>query len=330
MTCPVGSPQAAQSPTTGDPATIGRVAVDEMIPHAAAVRTFERATGSVFVGLFAGALFDQAMLPAVSAALEDTGRIRNTPWLRAMRGAASDQIVFAGDPADRRAESERLVRLHRDVKGVGANGIRYSALNPELWNWILISTFFMYRNAAAVISGVDFTAAENQAVWDHFRERATDLQLPGKSRLIDSYDELCAYYDHIVAEKLEVTPTLECAVDTVLHPPMPDFLPALAAPIWKLTAPVMGHLAAVLSFGVMHPGVRALVPTTWTRRHDLEFTALALLVRLAYRCLPAAITDTPLVRNRRNYERIIAKYNGMGLTSFAPERPTAPTTNRVD
>jgi uncharacterized protein (DUF2236 family) len=58
---------------------------------------FQRVTGSAFVGLFAAGLFDQAMLPAVSAALEDTGRIRNTPWLRALRTAASDQIIFAGE-----------------------------------------------------------------------------------------------------------------------------------------------------------------------------------------------------------------------------------------
>lgn len=315
MTCPVDRRPAAWSPMTSG------------LSVACGVDRFERVSGSVFVALFAGALFDQAMLPAVSAALEDTGRIRNTPWLRALRSAASDQLVFAADPADRRAEAARLVRLHRDVKGVGANGIRYSALNPESWNWILISTFFMYRNAAAVISGEHFTAAEDQAAWDHFRELSADLELPGKSRLIDDYDELCAYYDHIVAEKLEVTPTLECAVEAVLHPPRPDFLPAAAAPIWKFTAPVIGHVAAVLGFGVMHPGVRALVPMTWTRRHDLEFIVLAFLLRLAYRCLPAAVTDTPLVRNRRKYERIMARYNGIGLASFAPEY-SKTATNR--
>lgn len=62
------------------------------------------------------------MLP-VSAALEDTGRIRNAAWERALRTAPSDQIAYYGDDADRKAEMERL-KLHRDVNGVGAEGVR--------------------------------------------------------------------------------------------------------------------------------------------------------------------------------------------------------------
>src|SRR4051812_45694415 len=77
---------------------------------------FQDVAGTIFVGLFAAALFDQAMLPAVSAALEETGRVRSTPWPRALRTAASDQILFHGDAADRQAETERLLRNHRDVK----------------------------------------------------------------------------------------------------------------------------------------------------------------------------------------------------------------------
>lgn len=307
MTCPVTIPQALDDAETSDAGDL-----------------FERVAGSSFVGLFAAGLFDQAMLPAVSAALEATGRIRNQPWWRAVRSAASDQLVFHGATADRQAEAERLVRLHRDVKGVGANGIRYSALNPESWNWILISTFFVYRNAFTVITGKELSAADNQAVWDRFRLLTADLQLSGRSALIDDYDELCAYYGHIVAEKLETTATLECAVASVLHPPRPDFVPAVVAPLWRLASPMAGHVIAVIGFGTMHPGVRDLVPMSWSRRHDVEFAALSGAITLAYRWLPARLTDTPLARNRRQYERIVAKYQGVGLTSFAPD--PVPTT----
>lgn len=306
MTCPID----LQSPTvqrSADPA-----------PDAATER-FERVMGSTFVALFAGALFDQAMLPAVSAALEDTGRIRNDPWQRALRTAASDQIIFAGTAADAETEAQRLVALHRDVKGVGADGTRYSALAPESWNWILISTFFMNRNAVQVISGRHFTAAENQRVWNRFRELTIGLQLPGKSKLIDDYQELSAYYDRMAAERLESTPTLQCAAQTLAHPPRPDFLPAAAEPFWRLTAPVAGHVVAVLSYGIMRPRARAMLPMTWTRRHEMEFAALSRLVQLGYRLLPRAVTDTPLVRNRRDYDRIMAGYKRIGLTSFAPD-----------
>lgn len=308
MTCPVTSAVTSQSQPAADASESGDV-----------VEQFNRFAGSVFVALFAAALYDQAMLPAVSAALEDTGRIRNTPWLRALRTAASDQIVFSGEEADRRAEAERLVRLHRDVKGVGSNGVRYSALNPESWNFILISTFFMHRNAFIATTGEQLDAAANQAAWDHFRQLSADLQLPGRSRLIEDYDQLTAYYDHLVTEKLESTSTLECAVAYTMRPARPDFLPVLTAPLWAITSPLIGHVLTVLGFGIMHPGVRAQLPTVWTRRHDVEFQLLTALIRSAYRWLPRRLTDTPLARNRRDYERLIARYKGIGLTSFAAD-----------
>lgn len=317
MTCPV--------PHLTDGAESGAAGVSTA-PRASApsdsadvADRFERVAGSVFVGLFAAGVFDQAMLPPVSAALEDTGRIRDGLWGRALRTAASDQIVFHGREADRRAEMERLVQLHREVKGVGENGVRYSALNPESWNWILISTFFVYRSAFVAVTGRELSAKDNQAIWNRFRQLTEGLQLAGSSRLIDDYDQLCTYYDRMVAEKLEVTSTLECAVRFTLRPSRPDFLPGLVAPFWNLTGPMVGHILGVLGFGIMHPGVRAKVPVKWTRRHDREFAVLTTAIRLAYHWLPTRFTDTPLARNRREHERLMEKYRGIALTSFAPD-----------
>lgn len=309
MSCPVTS-------------AIASTAIAAAQPTVGVVERFDQFAGSVFVALFAAGLYDQTMLPPVSAALEGTGRIRNDPIGRALRSAASEQIQFAGTEGDRRAEAERLLRLHRDVKGIAPDGSRYSALSPESWNWILISTFFMHRGAFIAITGEKLSPADNQAIWNQFRELTRDLHLPGRgAQLIEDYDELCAYYDRMVTEKLQRTDTLDCAVRAIMRPKQPDTLPAALTPFWVLAAPLIGHIVAVLGFGVMHTGVRALVPMTWTRRHDMEFNALTTTLRVAYRWLPRALTDTPLARNRRQYERIMARYKGIGLTSFAPKVP---------
>jgi uncharacterized protein (DUF2236 family) len=272
----------------------------------------------VFVALFAPGLYDQAMLPPVSAALEATGRIRNDPIGRALRSAASEQIQWAGTDEDRRAEAERLLRLHRDVKGIGADGVRYSALTFENWNWILYSTFFMHRGAFIAITGQSLSPTDNQAIWDRFRQITSDLHLPGRgAQLIEDYDELCAYYERMVREKLQRTPTLDCAVRGTLRPKQPGTLPKALAPLWVAAAPLIGHVVAVLGFGVMHPGVRELLPMAWTHRHDMEFKTLTTILGVAYRWLPRRLTDTPLTRNRREYQRIIGQYNKIGLASFA-------------
>jgi uncharacterized protein (DUF2236 family) len=302
MTCPIEHVATSVDSGTGDVAD-----------------RFEQAAGSAFVGLFAAGLFDQAMMPEVSAALENTGRIRYTPWDRALRTAASDQLLFHGNEDHRRAEMDRLKRLHRDVKGIGANGLRYSALNPTAWNWIIYSTFFVHRSVFVAVTGEQLSAADNQAVWDRYRQLVEGLQLPGRSRPIENYDELCTYYEQIADDSLQVTSTLENAVEYTLRPSRPTFLPAPTAPAWNLAGPVVGHVLGVLGFGIMHPKVRSRVPMTWTRAHDLEFAAMTTAIRLAYRWLPTRFTDTPLGRNRREYQRLIKKYQGIGLTSFAPD-----------
>jgi uncharacterized protein (DUF2236 family) len=279
---------------------------------------FERVAGSRFLALFSPALFDEMMHPAVAAALVDTARIRDDPFGRARRTAASDQLALIARSADRREEMQRLIQLHRDVKGVGPDGVRYSALSPEPWNWNLISIFFMHRGAFLVLTGERLTAADNQAIWDRFRTLCADLQMPGRGRqLTESYEELCTYYDQMATETLTHTTALDIVMDATRRPRRPDYTPAVADPLWKLLGPAGGHLVAVLGFGIMNPHVRALVPMTWTRRHDIEFMVLTSLLRLAYRWLPSRITDTPLARNRREYERIIARYKSVGLTSFA-------------
>src|SRR5690348_7155908 len=81
------------------------------------VDDFHRWSGTYFIALFAGRLFDQILLPEVAAGVDGTGRIRYAPFARAGRTAASDQLALWGDNAVRHAEYARLKELHRDVRG---------------------------------------------------------------------------------------------------------------------------------------------------------------------------------------------------------------------
>ncbi|MFC4373546.1 oxygenase MpaB family protein [Nocardia halotolerans] len=312
MTCPVSH----QPPTS------------ENTPLSATVERFERVGGSVLFGLFAVGLFDQPMLPAVSAALEATGRSRYQPWARAVRTAAADQLIYHGEDADRAAEAQRLMRLHRDVKGVAPDGQRYSALEPTAWNWILYSAFFVQRGAYLALTRTEPCAAQNQAIWDHYRTKTQGLHLPGRSQPIEDYTELVAHYTRTAADDLRSTPALAAATTSVRHAPRPDFLPAVATPLWWLAAPALSHVVMVLGCGIMHPDVRDRMPYTWTRRHDTEFRALTKVLRVAFDRLPAALTDSPMARNRRAYQRLVTRYRDVGLTSFAPDPTFARAARR--
>ena len=55
------------------------------------------------------------------------GQDRDDPFARARRTAASDQLAFIANGADRREEMQRLVELHRDVKKVLAPTVSATA-----------------------------------------------------------------------------------------------------------------------------------------------------------------------------------------------------------
>ena len=80
---------------------------------------FERAMGSRFLVLFAPALFDEMMLPAVSASLVDTARSETT---RLPVGVARPHPFNSRSSPTTSIVAKRCndsVRLHRDIKGVG-------------------------------------------------------------------------------------------------------------------------------------------------------------------------------------------------------------------
>ncbi|MEV0766392.1 oxygenase MpaB family protein [Nocardia sp. NPDC050435] len=286
---------------------------------------FERVTGSRLIKLFAPALLDQAMLPTISAALEDTGRLAHEPWQRAVATAASAQIMTAGHPADRLLESQRLLRLHRHIRGVTPTGLRYSAFAPQAWHWVLISTFRMQLAAYTALTGHHPDTSEQQVLWQHYRVKTAGLDLPGRARLADRYEEITAHYERMIGDTLARTPTLDTATETLLRAaPPPPLLPAAAEPAWRVIRPIVGQLAATLGLSIMHPQVRALVPMAWTRRHQVSAAVLVFVLRCSFRLLPAAVTDAPLSRNRRRYRALISRYRHH--TTGSPDQPPSHQT----
>jgi uncharacterized protein (DUF2236 family) len=274
---------------------------------------------SWFPALFAGALFDQVALPQVAAGVADTGRIFNDSFNRALRSAAAEQLAYLGDDTDRQAEGERLLRLHRDVKGTGPDGTPYSALHPDAWNWIIVSTFLMHRGAFYAVTGRPPSDDADQAIWDYFRGQTSIIWHPDERfRLPEDFADLLAWYERIADEKCRPNDTLNRVVALARRPPRPPAVPALAAPAWMAVSPVAGRVLSILGFGIMHPRIRAHAGIAWGRREQFEFAALTMALRVAHGVLPERVTLTPLGRNRRQYETLVAKYRAIGLDSFTP------------
>lgn len=288
---------------------------------------FRKHTGSTLGGFFGAAAFDEVALVPVAAAVDRTGRFEANFADRGVRSGFSTFLAIWGDPADRAAEGERLKTLHRDVRGHGKgdfSDVRYSALDPNLWNWIAVSGLFLVLNSFTPCTGITMTAAERAAAYEQLLEAFHALELPGRSaKFPATYDDAVTYYDEMVRTELAANPFLSKVTRDLTRLPLPTLvLPPLLrralVPPWFVLRPVAGRVVKVCSFGILHPGVRELTGFRWQARHDREFAMYSRVLQIAWRTLPDKLLLIPLARNRIEYEKLVRAHRSVALDSFAP------------
>ena len=288
---------------------------------------FRKHTGSALGGFFGAAAFDEVALVPVAAAVDRTGRFAANFADRGVRSGFSAFLALWGDAKDSAAEADRLKHMHREVRGRGSgdfDGVRYSALDPKLWNWIAVSGMFLVLNSFTPCTGIVLTDAEREAAYQQLLDSFRTLELPGKSaKLPATYQAAVDYYDDMVRTELRANPFLRGVTADLTRLPLPTLLlpPALRkvlTPPWLLLRPVAGRVVKVCSFGVLHPGVRELTGFEWTPRHDREFEFYSRLLQLAWHTLPDRVRLIPLARNRIEYEKLVRLHRSVSLESFAP------------
>ena len=288
---------------------------------------FRKHSGSVFSGLFGAAAFDEVALVPVAAAVDKTGRFDRNFADRGVRSGFSALLAIWGDAADRAAEGERLKLLHREVRGRGSGDfadVRYSALSPQLWNWIAISGILVVLQSFTPATGITLSPAEQEAAYRQLVDAFRAIELPGKSgKLPATYAEAICYYDRMVETELQANPFLDRVTSGLTRLPLPTLLlpaPARLAitPLWFAIRPGAGRVVKVCSFGIMDPRVRELTGFRWQPRHDIEFGLYTRLVQLAWRVLPDRLLLAPLAYNRLQYEKLVRLHRSVALDSFAP------------
>lgn len=288
---------------------------------------FRRHSGSILSGAFGAAAFDEVALVPVAAAVDRSGRFERNFLDRGVRSGFSALLAIWGDAEDRETEGQRLQTMHRDVRGHG-NGdfaeVRYSALNPQLWNWIAISGMFVVLHSFTPATGITMNTAEQEAAYAQLLKAFGAIELPGASaKLPQTFAEATRYYDEMVEKQLQSNEFLARVTAGLTRLPLPTLLlpgPIRLAltPSWLAVRPIAGRVIKVCSFGIMHPGVRELTGFRWQSRHDREFAVYTRLLQLAWRTLPDRLLLVPLAYNRLQYEKLVRLHRSVALDSFAP------------
>ncbi|WP_084637976.1 oxygenase MpaB family protein [Gordonia shandongensis] len=290
-------------------------------PHlrSAVMADFRRHVGSVFTGVFAGVLYDQVAYVPVAASVDRTRRFRDNFTDRALRSAFTGIPVLVGDAEERAAASEWLIEQHRPVHGTGVGeyeGVRYSALDPDLWMWIMASTIHSLLVSFPVATGRALRPAEAEAAYQYLRYLFTDLELPSKrSRLPLDYAAFNAYYEDVVTTKLESNGFLRDQFSGLTRLPLPTIiLPPVLRPVvalpWAAIRPLLGRVVQICSAQIMHPQVLEMIGFELRRRHDWEFAVYSGLLRTAWRALPDRLRVEPMLYNRLRVEAAREQFDG--------------------
>ncbi|MFB1295824.1 oxygenase MpaB family protein [Mycobacterium sp. pW049] len=297
------------------------------------IHEFRKHSGSVLGGFFGAAAFDEVALVPVAAAVDKTGRFASNFADRGVRSSFSALLAIWGDATDRAAEGERLKTMHRDVRGRGTGDfadVRYSALDPQLWNWIAVSGLFLVLNSFTPCTGITMTDQEREVAYQQLLGGFRSLELPGKNaKLPATYTEAAAYYESMVESGLASNPFLRTVTDNLTKLPLPTLvLPPLMrlalTPGWLALRPLAGRVVTVCSFGILHPGIRDMTGFRWEPRHDREFALYTRLLQVAWRTLPDRVLLIPLARNRIEYEKLVRLHRSVALDSFAPPAGRCP------
>jgi uncharacterized protein (DUF2236 family) len=279
---------------------------------------FRKHLGSVLNGVFGGVLFDEVAMLPIAASVDRTGRFRDNFTDRALRSAFSGQAILAG-AEQRKKHAQWLIGQHRSVRGTGVgeyDGVRYSALDPDLWLWIIASAVHAIIVSYPVCSGTTLRPAESEAGYQYLRHLLNDLELPSqRGRLPATFGEFEAYYEETVATGLAANGFLRGQFATLTRLPLPTLLlpvwlrPALTPP-WLLVRPLIGHVVQVCSAKTMHPDVLAMIGFGLKRRHDWEFAVYSRLLQLAWLLLPDRLLLDPIHYNRVRLDTLRERLDG--------------------
>ncbi|MEU9112476.1 oxygenase MpaB family protein [Streptomyces sp. NPDC048483] len=232
----------------------------------------------------------QVAHPVVGAGVEDHSDFRAEPWQRLIRTVGSLGTVIYGGQSAATAEARRLLDVHREMKGVDAQGRRYHALHPEAYHWVH-ATLVRGPVDALKLFGKGMT---EEHVAEYYREMRDVGRVWGlkNHHLPPDWESFCAYYDAMVEERLEMNRSVRDVLDELARPQKPPvwWVPAL---LWRPFAAVAARYALLVTIGVLPPVLRERLGLTWTAKQERRLRRFARLVRCLMALVPPPLRIAP-------------------------------------
>jgi uncharacterized protein (DUF2236 family) len=247
-----------------------------------------------------GALIMQTMHPVIGAAVAQTGEYRTDPWGRLDRSLTSLQKwVYGGSGAIE--EGKRLREFHKRFTGVDAGGQPWHALDAEPWAWVHNTAF-----ERAITLNRYFiepvTGSEESRLYDEVLRLGRILQVPDRM-LPPTVEDYWAYFDDMVATKLENHPTAQDVLRRMLDAPVPPMIPRPLRRLWEPLGMSAGKFQRFVTVGTFPPAIRRLLGLEWSARDEERLRKVGRLIARAWPYLPERARYMPIAYRARRARR---------------------------
>jgi len=206
-------------------------------------------------------------------------------------------IALWGTDEEREVLSEAVTRVHRQVRNLPGEAVRYSALDPKLQLWVAACIYRGMEDAHRLLHG-EPTPEVVAAIYPHAARLATTLQVPPEMWPPDR-EAFEAYWQAEVAgiEMDEVTRSYlwDFTGLAFLPPPIPQLL---------------GRFHRIVVAGALPPPFRDELGLPWGPLEQRVWDANLKVARTVHRVVPQPLLEAPIrlylwdmrrrIRNRRN------------------------------
>ncbi|MBA2506619.1 MAG: DUF2236 domain-containing protein [Thermoleophilaceae bacterium] len=261
-----------------------------------------RLSGDARSFLAAGyALLIQVAHPTVGAGVAEHSNFKEDPWGRLLRTLDFTNGLVYGDPQTAAGIGRAVRGIHTQIKGVRPDGVRYHALEPEAYGWVHVTLF----DAIVRVHHHFGIALDHGEVVRFYGEWTKLGRLLGvrERDLPATHAEFAEYYEWMITERLEPTPTVYDVLETLAHPAAPP-LPAALRPGFALGGPAMGRAQRLVTVRLLPRALRERFGVKLSRTERLEVAALGRVARTATPLMPASLRNTATGYMRWRHEEI--------------------------
>lgn len=228
------------------------------------------------------ALLMQAAHPSVAAGVVQHSTFATDPFGRLMRTLESSFAVVFGSRSEAESALRRVNAIHAVVRGRRADGVPYTALDPEALLWVhatLVDTALrMHDRFVAPLDAAELDTYHLEAA-----EVAVRLGVP-EAMLPPTLAGLRAWMDGLITSgEVRVGPSARGLLPSILYPTR--FPPRF---VWDAA-----HLASV---SILEPRIRRQYGLVWNRRRARGVMGLAAVSRRVVSVLPPAVRHVPPAR----------------------------------